>query len=448
MSRPHHDATPHKVGGLYRNRSFASSANDAGPVGWGSAAALSLALICGAGALLAINFPHYSRFAILPIVLLAFVSPRKIIVVSSLAGALITLYGASGEVNYLGVAVVSDSAVAAAMTFYLFLAGGAYLGSLTRPQRQAAAFTARPPIWNLLAIAAIAVLAGRFALTGVPLLAGNDNRLIGVAGLPPLMGLASGVLPILTAYVPAPSGVRASIMKVTVCVLVFGTGSRLLLAAVLLGFIYQYATARSASGGTSGARRRAFAVASGFLLIYAVIRVYEIRTDPAAALIWEGRSSGVDGLAGIATTLLGPSLFFAARNGLVVYEILSLGDFAPSGGFILGGLANSFASGSDPERWLTEALGLDVLTTGAVATPIWSGATIDFGAAAPLVALAIGALLAQWEKRWPPMAPWLAFAVVLSSYGSYLVSVQFVTASIAATLILAFCRDRRQSRDS
>ena len=120
----------------------------------------------------------------------------------------------------------------------------------------------------------------------------------------------------------------------------------------------------------------------------------------------------------------------------MVFELVQSGGLKPPGGFILGGLGHTLGVTQDPELWLTQALGFDPDSIGATATPIWAGSTLDFGSTAIIVALAVGVLLGVWSQRMPALSPWFSFGIVLSSYGSYLVSVQFLTATIALTVVL------------
>lgn len=409
----------------------------------------ALAVVLWIAAVLLIQFaPGAGPAALVPIALMASLGRQRLISSAVLVSALVTVYGASGIVQYFGLTTINDQTLATAMMFHLFFSLGAFLGAGSARSLPTRYSPTLKRVWIVIASVAITVLVARFALTGVPLFGGNSGRLAGVAGLPPLFGLASGGFPILTAYIPSGKGKPQTILKAAVALLVFGTGSRLLLAAVILGFVYQAVNARQEAPLGRRARRGTVLAVIGILaLVFAVVSVYDLRTDEGAAVLWEGRVTGVDGLSGVVTGVLGPSLYLAARNGLVVFEMMQSGAYHPPHGFIWGGIGNTFGVVPDPERWLTVALGLDVTSAGAVATPIWSGAWNDFGPASTLLAFFLGWSLARWTHRFPSLAPWAAFAIVLSSYGSYLVSAQFVITSLLLTAILwktGVPSDRRQ----
>jgi hypothetical protein len=356
----------------------------------------------------------------------------RTLVTALFISAVITWYGASGVVPYLGVSAIPDRSLALALNFFLFASLGAFLVGGSSPQAQRDRHLGRS--WTLLAFAAIALLLTRFAVSGVPILLGDAGRLAGVANLSAVIGLASGALPIAVAFLPHVPSAASIWLKVVLAVLVFATASRLLLAAVLIGFLVRSPLLRR---GSSAAQRYIFAAGIG-LIVLLIIRVYALRTSDLTSGIFSGRTSTVGGFAGLVTEILGPSLYFASRNGLVVYELMRTGSFSPPGGFIIGGLANAVASGSDPERWLTQALGFDVVSVGAIATPIWSGATVDFGpAGAAVFAALLGAFLMTWARKAPFITVWIAFAVVLSSYGSYLVSAQFIASSALMMVMYA-----------
>lgn len=351
-----------------------------------------------------------------------------------IACGLIVLYGSAGQANYLGLASIQPSTVASAIVVLSAMSLGIFLGSgagmlvkRTHPR------LVTPRMWIALALAAILILLARLS-GGVPLLAGDAARLESVANVSPVLGLLSGVLPIVVAYLPTRGSRTVLVLKVTVALLVLATASRLLLAAVLLGFLIR----SEWFGRMRGFRARALLVAALAIVTFAVLRVYSIRTDEAIVESMASRTLGVDGAAGFLNSILGPSIFFGARNGLVVFELSNYSSLTPPGGFIFGGLANALAVGNDPERWLTQALGLDVLTTGAVATPIWAGSVLDFGTIGGMVfALTAGLLIGLWLRSTPEIVPWLSFGIVLSAYGSYLVSAQFVAASLLLTALLA-----------
>lgn len=124
-------------------------------------------------------------------------------------------------------------------------------------------------------------------------------------------------------------------------------------------------------------------------------------------------------------------------------EIITDRQLHPRGGFIGGGVLSAFGLAPDPERWLTEALTLDVRSVGAIATPVWSGAHADFGLfGALLFATGLGVVLGRWVRWMPGVTLWAAFGVTLAFYGNYLVSAQFIGVSIALTALLVAGRPR------
>lgn len=349
-------------------------------------------------------------------------------------GAVVVLYGSSGQASYLGLTTIRPETSTSALTIMAVMALGVFLSTSAgqRVERRAPRMISHR-VWVTLAVFAIALLLLRFT-SGIPVLAGDAGRLASVASVSPLVGLASGVLPIVVAFLPTPTSKLVTALKILITLLVVGTASRLLLAAVVIGFVVRSKAFQSARGLGP---RLALAATVGVVAL-AVLRIYYVRTDTAIIESLSSRAIGVDGFVGYVNSVLGPSLFFAARNGLVAYEISEYGALVPPGGFIVGGLANALSIGSDPERWLTQALGLDVVTTGAVATPIWAGALRDFGLPGALIfALAAGVLMGLWLRTVPELTVWLAFGVVLSAYGSYLVSAQFVAASVILTGLIA-----------
>lgn len=374
--------------------------------------------------------PTQPIWAIVGLTALLLTSAQKWVVGAFLAAALLTTYGAAGEVAYLGVGSISGATTANAANFFLF--GGVGSWAIGRKTFVSGGFRPLGRAWTILAAVAITLLLARFTLGGIPILRGDSGRLEGVASIPALLGLATGALPIALAYVRTERSVLRSWLKITLVVLVFATASRLLVAAVLLGLLSQ-----SDWINRRLSLRQVFAVlGTGTIVVVAVLRVYSLRTDATIAETFGGRVAGLNGLPGFVTDMIGPSLFFGARNGLVVYETMSAASIHPPGGFIMGGILNVLSLGADPERWLTQALGFDVLMVGAIATPIWSGATVDFGpVGAAALAVIIGGVCTWWAQRMPFARPWVTFAIVLSAYGSYLVSAQFVAASVAMIMM-------------
>lgn len=400
--------------------------------------AVSISFVVWMAAVVAnIAVPDQHGWALIGLCALLVSSRRKWIVAAFIVGAILTLYGSAGSVSYLGVTEIKNSTVATALNFFLFGA----LGSWAVSQKTIVAKDSRPigRLWTVIAFSAIAVLLIRFAIGGIPILQGDAGRLGGVASLPTALGLASGALPIALAFTRSVPSRFRTVLKIMLIVLVFATASRLLIAAVLLGLASQSRWFKR----KFSVKQLISVVVVAATIVVAVLRIYALRTDATIAETFTGRVANLDGVAGLVTDLIGPSLYFAARNGLVIFETVTDATLHPPSGFIFGGVQNALLLGSDPERWLTIALGFDLRSVGAIATPIWSGATIDFGIfGAAAAAVAFGAICGAWGRRMPIVLPWIAFAIVLSSYGSYLVSSQFITSSMLIVL-LAWTGNRR-----
>jgi hypothetical protein len=269
--------------------------------------------------------------------------------------------------------------------------------------------------------------------SGIPIIEGDAARLQSVSSINPYLGLASGTLPIVSAFI-ARKGRLVYAAQLVMVILVFGTGSRLLLAAVIVGFVSRSSVFR---GGPVALRNRIYVGVIGVIGLFALLRIYALRTEASIVDTFASRAVEIGGFSGFLTQVLGPSLYYSARNGPVMYELLQKYDLNPPGGFIGGGIANAFNFGTDPERWLTNALGLQISNVGAVATPIWSGASADFGwPQSLLVALVLGLALSLWVRRFPGVILWASFGIVLSFYGSYLVSAQFLAVSLSLTVLL------------
>lgn len=342
--------------------------------------------------------------------------------------SLLVLYGASGEVLYFGSTAVSDAATSKAILFLMSLALGLHFGDslpvsrLGHSQRNGA-----ERIWFIVAFSSVAILCFRLS-SGIPLLEGDSSRLAGVIATSPILGLLSGAFPIATAFLKSPSSKAAIVLKLIVSILVIGTASRLLAMAVLLGFF--------SSIPSKGKRKKTIehtfnAVAIAVAVVLVIVFIYSQRTDSAISEIMSSRVQSLTGLPLLATRMFGPSLFLASRNGLVFYDLMASGGFHPPGGFILGSLVNVTGIGSDPEVWLTSAVGLNPINNGSLATPLWSAANIDFGFfGAVLFAVVVGMLLALFAEKNPDLKLWIAFSVLISGYGLYLFSAQFISASL------------------
>lgn len=348
------------------------------------------------------------------------------------AGVLVTLYGAAGTVSYLGVTTINSNTVAYAVAFAGFLSTGIFLGlGVFAPVPVGSGHVGRTTRLLIGAVACLALLV-RFR-NGVPLLQGDEGRLASVASENPYIGLASGVLPITFAFLRGADWATWA-FRIAILVLVLGTGSRLLLAAVVIGVV----SSTGANLNQLPARSRVFLVVAVIAGVTAVLQVYSYRTSEEIVGAYSARAAVLTGPAGVVTDAIGPSLFYGSRNGLTVYQLMEARNLHPPGGFITGGIGAVFRFNDDPERWLSGALGLDVTETGAIATPVWSGARRDLGLVPSLVfALMLGAAIARWARPSVALRAWAAFAVALSFYGSYLVSTQFVLASFTLTIVLA-----------
>lgn len=396
-----------------------------------AATAVSVWLVC---ILLTYLWPSYASWSSIGVVLLALVAQNRVLIMSFFAGAIVAVFGAAGAVSYLGVIEIQAETVATAIRFYLFAAGGAYFLGRTQSVSDSKNKAITSRLSNTIGLIALGLLILRFATSGIPLLLGDSARLIGVAQMNPYLGLLSGIVPIIYAYLPAEKTRSTPLIQFAVVLAVLGTGSRLLFLAVMIGIATQYLRENKAKFSS---RRALWTLALIAVSTTLVILVYSLRTDSHIAYVMASRVEGVGGWQGLVIAVIGPSLFLSARNGLVVHELLNSMSLSPPGGFLLGGLRATVSGEQDPERWLTQALGLDLGTVGAVATPLWSGTSNDVGNYLPIFALLIGAVLGFWARSMPQFQWWIAFGVILSSYGSYLVSSQFIFASIGMLAILA-----------
>ncbi len=377
-----------------------------------------------------------------PLLLLLTARSLRPILGACLVGNLFMLFGGTGEVEFIGYLIISPDTTTKAICFSNALATTVYVLS------QNESFSSGTKLDRLrgvsvslhvaVLIMAILLLLVRFT-SGIPLLQGDAGRLSGLLTVNPYLGLASGVLPIAASYLVSKGSAKVAVLRIFLVVLVVGTGSRLLLAAVLLGMVMSSPFMRQRLGG----RKRFYLLAAGVIALVAITRIYAARTEEGIQQIYASRIDNLDGPAGFVSDLLGPSLFYAARNGLVVSEILQNKDLQPPGGFIIGGLLHAFNFGADPEKWLTAAIGFDVNSVGAVATPVWAGANADFGQfGSVFLAVLIGAVMTLVLRRVPELEFWFAFGILLSFYGSYLVSAQFVAASLLIAVVVLSSRSR------
>lgn len=352
-------------------------------------------------------------------------------------GSLLILFGTSGTVEYFGVNIISSRSAATAMVFAAFMGLGAFL--IQRPAKASPRqFVGSNRLTLVLSLLACVLLLLRYT-SGVPLLSGDSGRLSGVALINPYLGLVSGVLPIVVTFSAGNRTRMVTGLHVLLILLVLGTGSRLLLGAVVLGFL-----ARSSFGSWKSLRfrSRVYLAVVGALGVFGVIRIYAIRTDQSIVETFAARAGNLSGIAGTLVNWFGSSIYFSSRNGPVMFELMQKYHLNPPHGFILGGILNVLRLGDDPERWLTASLGLDLSAVGAVATPIWSGATRDFGVPFALIfALALGGVISFAIRQFPELSLWAAFSVILSFYGSYLVSAQFLLSSVLLVILIFLGRE-------
>ncbi|WP_207840719.1 hypothetical protein [Williamsia soli] len=352
-------------------------------------------------------------------------------------GCSLTWLGTAGQLSYLGVSSISSESFRFALLFGIVLAAIiAILGSLRSGSRSKAygiEVSTRSHVFLLML--ALLLLANRLS-SGIPLLQGNEARLQSVASESPIMGIALGSAVISAAFLR--SSPRASIgaLQILLVIMTLGTASRLLIVAVLLGVATGYL---GHLNRFSGIARSLVAASAGFVVLGAALLTYGARTEGRLEAIQSERANAIGGFAGFFNETLGPSLYLSARNGLSVNELIQSGGLQPPGGFIIGGATKSLGlSGgfADPERWLTTALGFSVDSTGAIATPIWSGALSDYGfLGGLLLAAVVGALCVLYVDFVPGSVVWLSVGIVFSFYGSYLVSAQFIGASLLLAMI-------------
>jgi hypothetical protein len=350
-------------------------------------------------------------------------SVHRLLIGATGLGALIVVFGSSGQFYYFGSDLIQPETSATAMLFSLFLALGVHL--CTRQDNQPEVQT-NQRLWLLICTAAIFLLLIRFQ-NGIPLFSGDSTRLQGILSISPILGLLSGILPIATSFSRAPATKVAAALKIVLLVLVLGTGSRLLFTAVAIGFLSSFLS-------NSKTRPRFNNLALSIVLLLGIIAtlvfVFNSRTESVITVVFSSRMAEVSYFHELVNQIFGPSLYLSARNGLSFFELMLSGSIRPPNGFTLGSIYNILGSGEDPERWLTSAVGLQVSQNGPTATPIWSGLNLDFGlVVANLLAMLIGYLIASFKVRNPELAPWFGFAIIFSSYGSYLLSTQFLAST-------------------
>ncbi|MEV7458192.1 hypothetical protein [Pseudarthrobacter oxydans] len=259
--------------------------------------------------------------AAVPLILVWGTSAFRPLLTACLFGNGLMLFGSAGEVEFLGRLIVAPETTVAAVLFSNSLAIVIFL--MSKRHRRATAQTEPSHIPTSLHIALLALaallLVTRFT-GGIPVLQGDSGRLSGLLTTNPYLGLFSGVLPIAAAFLSSRKSNVVFALKVLVAVLVIGTASRLLLGAVLIGFI---SSSRFVRGGLSG-KTKLYLALSGIGTILAVTKIYSARTAEGIQKIYESRISEIGGFPGWVSDVIGPSLFYAARNGLVIHELIWL----------------------------------------------------------------------------------------------------------------------------
>lgn len=396
--------------------------------------------------LLMLLFPSSAIIAAsVPLLLILTTRTLRPLLAACLIGNLLMIFGSSGEVEFLGRLVIDPSSTATAIIFSNSMAVTIYSVSKTnvrRPSLREPMVLTIPLHVGLLG-AAVTVLLIRF-IGGVPILQGDAGRLSGLLTINPYLGLLSGILPIAAAFLKSSKSRLVFMLKILLLLLVVGTASRLLLGAVIVGIV-------SSSGLFAGrlkGKSRFYLLAGGVATVFAVTKIYSARTAEGIQQIYESRLSSIGGVAGWISDIIGPSIFYAARNGLVIHELIFDNSLVPPNGFVFGGFLHVLNININPEIWLTSAIGFNVSTVGAIATPLWAGSQADFGMpGAYFFAILIGFILATVLRRIPDLEYWFAFGILLSFYGSYIVSSQFLGATLIVVLVVVW-HNRDSSADS
>jgi hypothetical protein len=396
---------------------------------WAPIAVLSSLIL----SLLATLVPQIALLAAcVPLLLLLATDRFRPLLAACFLGNLLMVFGSVGEVEFLGYLTISAFTPVVALTFSNVLSLTVFFMSKfgSRIPRQP---VQRIPqqLHVVILVVSMALLLVRFT-SGIPILQGDASRLSGLLTVNPYLGLLSGIVPIAAAFLNSGKSRLLTALKIAVLLLVVGTASRLLLAAVLVGLV----TSSALVTEKQTRRTYVYVIGTALLTVLAITKIYTARTAEGIQQAYEYRIGNVGGIVGFISDIVGPSIFYAARNGLVVNEILMNDDARPPGGFIGGSLLHAINLGQNPELWLTSVLGFDAESVGAIATPIWSGAVADFGLGGGVLAAAVMGLALTLALRFvPSLQYWFAFGVLLSFYGSYLVSSQFLAASLLIAII-------------
>lgn len=376
-----------------------------------------------------------------PLIFIVCVHQYRLLQIAVWVGCCLTWLGSVGSVGYLGISSVKAEIFQSAVQFSLVLSVSIFaLSFKSKIDVSSVGVRTSTKVHRWMLVFGCSLLAVRLS-SGIPLLAGNDVRLENVLTTSPVMGVLLGSVVITAAFLKSPVTTSIGLLQVLLAVMAVGTASRLLVVAVLLGIATGYVSEISEKFSVP-----TWVVGASVSLtcIAASVLVYSFRTDTRTQGLNAQKTSDIGGFADVFNNWFGSSLFLSSRNGLVVAGIVEDRGLHPPLGFIFGGLSKSTGLASsidDPERWLTGALGLTVRSVGAIATPIWSGANADFGAWGSLIfALAMGICVTVLCRVIVGSEVWISIAIVFSFYGSYLVSAQFIGATILMGLCYRFTR--------
>lgn len=379
--------------------------------------------------------------------ILGFASTGRTVICAAWAGANLTLVGALGSISYLGIVQIDEMTIALAVAFCSVFAVGVQSVSrrleADRDRTGVATSVATHHVW----LAAAVVLLGSRFVHGVPLLLGNQARLDGVAQVPALLGLCSGSIAIAAAFLRSDRRISTIVLQLILVLLVLGTASRLLFLFVAIGLLTSGGSNEHRESFNRTGRTGVLRAASVSASLGVVALIYRYRTPDLDRVVEKARATQLPPVAEQISEWFGTGIFLSARNGAAVYDVINSLGLEPPNGFIGGGLLNGVFLGqitSDPERWLTVQLGFSTSSVGATATPVWAGAAADFGLCGAIVfALLMGVVVGSICRVFPSIRVWLALVSVLSFYGSYFVSAQFIFTGFVLFLILAVGRRRQ-----
>lgn len=361
---------------------------------------------------------------------------RRPLVLALVFALFVAWLGQAGNLPYLGVTAISPSATAGPLVAVLT----ASMTNFLQPGKEAVRLNAAirtPPVGAAYACAVIgiALMARRFQEFGIPLL--GQSRFAGVGGVSPQAALLTAMCLLLAVGIfgarPARLALWERLAAASVFLIVFASASRLLILAAVMAFV----VARFTSGPWQISRGKLIPVLGAVALIAGV----------ALPFIYSARATQADGTAALSQVAtvqagearpvvhaLGPGAYVSARNGAAVATRVLASGVEPPHGYIgaaafhvLGAFTRQKISG-DPEIFLTQAVfGFDPTVVGATAFPLASAAQADYGLIGSIILGII--VVAGYDaagRRGPVASAWWAFGVALSSYGMYLLSLQFV----------------------